>query len=374
MALTRRGFLASAGLLSLSACTDAGAASDAGTGAADDVSSGIGTESGDASVFDADGFAERSIAEADLATHAVAADILPLPDGYFEDADRPGTIEAFTYETETYAADGTGDGKRFPKTCNVYLPYGYSSSGQQPYDILYLQHGAGGDESSWLGEPGSSGSDAKRICDHLMADGLIRPTIVVTPSIPEGYDHWASEFTSFIFELGHDLMPAVEAHYRTFAATADAAGFAASRERRFFGGFSMGAYEAWYVLIHYLPWFKYFLPLCGNMKYESTDEECVEQADSVADAAVASDMQKEDYLVFAADGTADITYENMSVMLDRLKQRTDAFSWSESTFIGASGTLEANLVYLVVDGYEHSQTSAQEYLYDGLRQLDAPQQ
>lgn len=148
---------------------------------------------------------------------------------------------------------------------------------------------------------------------------------------------------------------------------------AASRERRYFGGFSMGAYETWYVLIHCLPWFKYYLPLCGNMRYESTDDECIAQADSVADAAVASGMPKEDYLVFAADGTADITYENMSVMVDRLKERTDAFSTSDDGFVDADGTLAANLVYLVVDGYEYSQTSAQECLYDGMRQLDAPQ-
>lgn len=127
------------------------------------------------------------------------------------------------------------------------------------------------------------------------------------------------------------------------------------------------------MLIHYLPWFKYYLPLGGNMRYESTDDECIAQADSVADAAVASGMPKEDYLVFAADGTADITYENMSVMVDRLKERTDAFSTSDDGFADADGTLAANLVYLVVDGYEHSQTSTQEYLYDGMRQLDAPQ-
>ncbi len=80
----------------------------------------------------------------------------------FEDCDHPGTIEAFEYETQTYGDDGAGDGKTFTKTCNVYLPYGYSASGNKPFDILYLQHGAGGDESSWLGEPHTSGSDAKR--------------------------------------------------------------------------------------------------------------------------------------------------------------------------------------------------------------------
>lgn len=71
--------------------------------------------------------------------------------------------------------DGAGDGKTFTKTCNVYLPYGYSASGNKPFDILYLQHGAGGDESSWLGEPHTSGSDAKRILGHLMTDGRPSP-------------------------------------------------------------------------------------------------------------------------------------------------------------------------------------------------------
>ena len=130
------------------------------------------------------------------------------------------------------------------------------------------------------------------------------------------------------------------------------------------------------MLIHYLPWFKYYLPLGGNMRYESTDDECIAQADSVADAAVASGMPKEDYLVFAADGTADITYENMSVMVDRLKERTDAFSTSDDGFADADGTLAANLVHNatgLLGRDEHSQTSAQEYLYDGMRQLDAPQ-
>jgi enterochelin esterase-like enzyme len=375
-AVSRRGFLEASGLLPLAAllgaCSFEGASDSAGA-QEDAGSDGIGIESGDDSAFDANGFAERSIDESELATHPVQAPIEAVPESYFEDSSEPGTIEAFGYETQTYAEDGTGDGRTFAKTCNVYLPYGYSGSGDRVYDILYLQHGAGGDESSWLGEPGTAGSDAKRILDHLMADGLIRPMIVVTPSIPEGDDRWASEFTSYLSELGRDLMPAVERHYRTFAATADSAGFAASRERRYFGGFSMGAYETWYVLIHYLPWFKYYLPLCGNMRYESTDDECIAQADSVADAAVASGMPKEDYLVFAADGTADITYENMSVMVDRLKERTDAFSTSDDGFVDADGTLAANLVYLVVDGYEHSQTSAQEYLYDGMRQLDAPQ-
>lgn len=378
--ISRRGFVEASGLLAgtalISACSAAGGtSSDSGVSVEEDAAAdaGVGTESGDDSAFDAHGFAERSIEDADLMTKAVHADIQPVPESYFEDCDHPGTIEAFEYETQTYGDDGAGDGKTFTKICNVYLPYGYSASGNKPFDILYLQHGAGGDESSWLGEPHTSGSDAKRILDHLMADGLVRPTIVVTPSIPEGNDHWASEFTSYIYELGRDLMPAVETHYRTFAATADDAGFAASRERRHFGGFSMGAYETWYVLIHYLPWFKYYLPLCGNMRYESTDDECIAQADSVADAAVASGMPKEDYLVFAADCTADITYENMSVMVDRLKERTDVFSTSDDGFVDADGTLAANLVYLVVDGYEHSQTSAQEYLYDGMRQLDAPQ-
>jgi hypothetical protein len=49
-----------------------------------------------------------------------------------------------------------------------------AEAADRAFDILYLQHGAGGDESSWLGKPGTAGSDAKRILDHLMADGLVQ--------------------------------------------------------------------------------------------------------------------------------------------------------------------------------------------------------
>ncbi len=55
-------------------------------------------------------------------------------------------------------------------------------------------------------------------------------------------------------------MPAVESRYRT----ADARGFAASREHRAFGGSSMGAVNTWYAFIESSTRFKYFMPMAGD--------------------------------------------------------------------------------------------------------------
>lgn len=127
--ISRRGFVEASGLLAgtalISACSAAGGtSSDSGVSVEEDAAAdaGVGTESGDDSAFDAHGFAERGIEDADLMTKAVHADIQPVPESYFDDCDHPGTIEAFGYETQTYGDDGAGDGKTFTKTCNVYLP------------------------------------------------------------------------------------------------------------------------------------------------------------------------------------------------------------------------------------------------------------
>lgn len=56
---------------------------------------------------------------------------------------------------------------------SVYLPSGYATSGKK-YPVLYLQHGMGGDETSWT-ELGR----AVEILDNMIADGKVKPMIVV---------------------------------------------------------------------------------------------------------------------------------------------------------------------------------------------------
>ncbi len=54
----------------------------------------------------------------------------------------------------------------------IYLPSDYDPS--KKYDVLFLQHGFGENESSWLSE-----GRINLICDNLIAEGKIDPLIVV---------------------------------------------------------------------------------------------------------------------------------------------------------------------------------------------------
>lgn len=58
----------------------------------------------------------------------------------------------------------------------VYTPAGYENS-KEKYPVLYLCHGAGGDETAWL-EFGR----AAQIMDNLIATGQAKPMIVVIPN------------------------------------------------------------------------------------------------------------------------------------------------------------------------------------------------
>lgn len=67
-------------------------------------------------------------------------------------------------------------GLNIDRRLTVYTPPGYESSDQK-YPVLYLLHGAGGDEEAWI----ALGRTAQ-IMDNLLAQGKIKPMIVVMPN------------------------------------------------------------------------------------------------------------------------------------------------------------------------------------------------
>lgn len=75
-----------------------------------------------------------------------------------------GTISHRWYDSPTL---------RNQRRISVYTPPGYEQ-GKEPYPVLYLMHGVGGDENAWL-ELGR----AAQILDHLIAAKLAKPMIVV---------------------------------------------------------------------------------------------------------------------------------------------------------------------------------------------------
>lgn len=67
-------------------------------------------------------------------------------------------------------------GLEMKRRITVYTPPGYEKSNEK-YPVLYLLHGAGGDEEAWI----SLGRTAQ-ILDNLIAEGKAKPMIVVMPN------------------------------------------------------------------------------------------------------------------------------------------------------------------------------------------------
>lgn len=67
-------------------------------------------------------------------------------------------------------------GLNMKRRMTVYTPPGYEASNEK-YPVLYLLHGAGGDEEAWI----SLGRTAQ-IMDNLIAQGKAKPMIVVMPN------------------------------------------------------------------------------------------------------------------------------------------------------------------------------------------------
>jgi len=128
----------------------------------------------------------------------------------------------------------------------VYTPAGYELSTDK-YPVLYLLHGAGGDEDAW-----TSMGVAVNIMDNLVSEGRAKPMIVVMtngnynqsvspdenpdPAVNfrAGYDENAGRFEESLIE---DIIPFMDGNYRTFT----------DRGNRAVAGLSLGGGQATYA-------------------------------------------------------------------------------------------------------------------------------
>ena len=107
----------------------------------------------------------------------------------------------------------------------VYTPAGYEKGGRYP--VLYLLHGAGGDEDAWM-----SLGRAAQIMDNLIAAGKVKPMIVVMTNgntncqaapgewskgmyKPSFMGHTASKPVASMEESFPDVVNYVDKNYRT---------------------------------------------------------------------------------------------------------------------------------------------------------------
>lgn len=141
----------------------------------------------------------------------------------------------------------------------IYTPYGYENSGRK-YPVLYLLHGAGGDEDAW-----STMGRTRQILDNLIEKGLAEPMICVMPNgnpnqmaakttaLPESdFDmRDPSKRNLYVNSIVKDIIPYVEKNYRVLA----------DPDHRAIAGLSMGGGHTISVANEYPGLFQYICPL-----------------------------------------------------------------------------------------------------------------
>ena len=158
----------------------------------------------------------------------------------------------------------------------VYTPAGYDKGGRYP--VLYLLHGAGGDEDAWptLGR-------AAQILDNLIAAGKAKPMIVVMPNgnanceaapgewskgmyKPTFMGHMASKPVASTEESFPDIVKYVEKNYRTLK----------GKKNRAICGLSMGGGHSFAIsklypdMFDYVGLFSAAIPMKGNNDPQQT--------------------------------------------------------------------------------------------------------
>lgn len=172
-----------------------------------------------------------------------------LDTALFEPAEHRGTVSLVKYTTRDHVADGN---YTIEKDMAVYLPYGYDESSR--YDVLILLHCAWADHRFWLAEDreyrtaeGIIPVSVPNILDHMIEEGLCRPTIVASPCIYlfDGHPNLsgnAYDYAQFTHEVGDDLLPYLAENYATYAADGNREALREAREHFGFLGASFGAY------------------------------------------------------------------------------------------------------------------------------------
>jgi enterochelin esterase family protein len=219
---------------------------------------------------------------------------VPGPDkAIFEERPVPhGTVHVNFYDSQNL---GT------PRMFYVYTPPGYESN-KRKYPVLYLLHGNGQIEASWAWT-----GRANVIMDNLLADGEIKPMVVVMPyghptreikpgpTVPAG----PADAAAIEKELLTEVKPLVESKYRVLT----------DREHRAIAGLSMGAVQSLPIGLHNLDQFAYIAAFSGagnRTEWQNADADMLNRKLKV---------------LWIGCGTEDPGYNNVKGMDDLLTQK-----------------------------------------------------
>lgn len=232
--------------------------------------------------------------------------VLPVPgektENYFE-AKQHGDMHQVWYDSPTLG---------MTRRLFVYTPYGYDNNNDK-YPVLYLLHGAGGDEDAW-----STMGRTRQILDNLIEKGLAKPMICVMPNgnpnqeaartlmIPEKpMDREAYMNNSYPKSIVEDIVPFIEKNYRVDARP----------EARAIAGLSMGGGHTITTSLMYPGFFDYICPLSMGigMRFgnnQDNQEEIMKNYEKQF-----KELKKEGYkLYFLACGDSDFLFDSAKTL------------------------------------------------------------
>lgn len=188
----------------------------------------------------------------------------------------------------------------------IYTPPGYEDS-KESYPVLYLLHGAGGDEEAWI----TLGRTAQ-ILDNLIAQGKAEPMIVVMTNgnalqsaapgesaeglVVPGFD--ISRMNRGEFELAFpDVIKYVEDHYKVKA----------DKQHRAIAGLSMGGFHSLHISKQFPDLFDYVGLFSAAIFPPEGSESPIFQD---FDGKLKTQFDKKPKLYWIAIGNQDFLYED----------------------------------------------------------------
>lgn len=280
-----------------------------------------------------------------VSTTTIPSDLLTA------DCPEAGTVETILYTTHNYRYESeTGkDSVTYQKQCYVYLPYGYSAD--QKYNVLFLVHGAGDNESSWLTQAHTiyyaGDYTIKRIVDNMIYQGYCEPLILVTfttyaTTSEYGYADYGEQ-PQMTPEFRNDILPAIISNYSTYAEDATIAGAEKARDHFGMAGYSNGSLVTLRTgmtdCLDILSWFGGF---SGN-----ADEQPILETLNASDASPVN-------FFLATAGVNDTQYDNVTQRYQKLMEGTGRL------------TDNGNAALAVIENAGHDWTTWCVSFYDAL--------
>ena len=214
-----------------------------------------------------------------------------------------GAVKSHAYKSKALGTD---------RKVMVYTPPGYETSTQR-YPVLYLLHGAGSDETSW-----TQRGQAHVILDNLIADGKLKPLVVVMPfgfaaaRAPGAGRGDAAENKmqreGFTKDFLEDVIPMIDSTFRVYT----------DRDHRAIAGLSLGGAQALALGLSHTELFSRvaaFSPAMGAANNPATGGVDFEKV--LADSAQINGQIK---FLWVSCGTEDTLFQSVQQFSGQLSQ------------------------------------------------------